>query len=237
MFVKELEQALLDGRADLAVHSAKDLPTELPPGLAVVATPARADARDVLVGASALDDLAAGARVGTGSPRRQAQLRSVRSDLEVVAVRGNVGTRLDLVDRGDIDALVLAAAGLARLGVTRGDVTHLPEDVCTPAAGQGILALEGRSDDAAVRAALHVIDHAPTRLCLDVEREVLTRLGGGCFAPVGAFCRPDGEHVVLTVFRASDADADDAVRVSLTAHRDRAASLVDDAVAALAVAP
>jgi hydroxymethylbilane synthase len=138
LFVKELEEALGDGRADLAVHSAKDLPAELPDGLAVVAVPPREDARDVLVGPpGGLAALPAGARVATGSPRRAAQVLAARPDLLIVPIRGNVGTRLDKLARGDADALVLAAAGLARLGLAPGGAEPLPIEVSTPAPGQG----------------------------------------------------------------------------------------------------
>jgi hydroxymethylbilane synthase len=196
MFVKELEEALLDGRADIAVHSAKDLPGDLPHGLAVLATPPREDPGDVLVGEpGGLAALAPGARVGTTSPRRRAQLLALRPDLQVVEVRGNVDTRLGKLDAGEVDALVLAAAGLARLGITRADATALPLDVCVPAAGQGIVAIEGRVDDQAVRDACAVLDDPASRACLVAERAFLARLGGGCSVPAGALCTRDGESL------------------------------------------
>ncbi len=196
MFVKELEEALLDGRADIAVHSAKDLPGDLPPGLVVLATPPREDPGDVLVGEpGGLAALALGARVGTTSPRRRAQVLAVRPDLQVVEVRGNVDTRLGKLDAGEVDALVLAAAGLARLGITRADATALPLDVCVPAAGQGIVAIEGRVDDQAIRDACAVLDDPASRACLVAERAFLARLGGGCSVPAGALCTRDGESL------------------------------------------
>ena len=196
MFVKELEEALLDGRADIAVHSAKDLPGELPTGLAVLATPPRETPGDVLVGEpGGLAALAPGARVGTTSPRRRAQVLAVRPDLEVVEVRGNVDTRLTKLDAGEVDAIVLAAAGLARLGITRPDAVALPLDACLPAAGQGIVAIEGRADDAAVRDACAVLDDPASRACLAAERAFLARLGGGCSVPAGALCTRDGESL------------------------------------------
>jgi len=214
MFVKELEEALLAGDADLAVHSAKDLPTELPPGLAIVAVPPRADARDVLVGIpGGPAALPAGARVGTGSPRREAQLRALRPDLEVVGIRGNVDTRLAKLDRGDVDALVLAAAGLARLGVARPDVVPLPVDVSTPAPGQGLLAIEGRAgDDTAARAAAALTDGAAAT-CLRAERALLAALGGGCLSPVGVHCTLRDGRLVAVAFRADDAAGAGASRV------------------------
>ena len=194
MFVKELEEALLDGRADIAVHSAKDLPGELPSGLAVIATPPREDPSDVLVGSpGGLAALPDGARVGTTSPRRSAQVRAARPDLQVVDVRGNVDTRLAKLDAGEVDALVLAAAGLRRLGIDRPDAVLLPVEVCLPAAGQGIVAIEGRDDDAAVRDACAPIDDPSAHACLLAERAFLARLGGGCSVAAGALCEADGD--------------------------------------------
>jgi hydroxymethylbilane synthase len=196
MFVKELEEALLDGRADIAVHSAKDLPGDLPSGLAVLATPPRENPGDVLVGEpGGLAALAPGARVGTTSPRRRAQVLAVRPDLEVVEVRGNVDTRLAKLDAGEVDAIVLAAAGLARLGIVRPDAVALPVDACLPAAGQGIVAIEGRADDDAVRAACAALDDPSSRACLAAERAFLARLGGGCSVPAGALCTRDGDSL------------------------------------------
>ena len=194
MFVKELEEALLDGRADIAVHSAKDLPGDLPPGLAVIATPAREHPGDVLVGSpGGLDALPAGARIGTTSPRRRAQVLAARPDLQVVEVRGNVDTRLAKLDAGDVDALVLAAAGLRRLGIARDDAVTLPLDLCLPAAGQGIVAIEGRDGDDAVRQACAALDDPASRACLAAERAFLACLGGGCSVPAGALCQMDGD--------------------------------------------
>ncbi len=193
MFVKELEEALLDGRADIAVHSAKDLPGEMPPGLAVIATPPREDPGDVLVGSpDGLAGLAMGARVGTTSPRRRAQVLAARPDLDVVEIRGNVDTRLAKLDAGEVDALVLACAGLNRLGIARPDAVRLPFGVCLPAAGQGIVAIEGRDADAEVRAACAPLDDPASRACLAAERAFLARLGGGCSVPAGALCTVDG---------------------------------------------
>lgn len=194
MFVKELEEALLDGRADIAVHSAKDLPGELPAGLAVIATPPREDPSDVLVGSTGgLDGLPDGARVGTTSPRRSAQVRAARPDVQVVEVRGNVDTRLAKLDAGEVDALVLASAGLRRLGIERPDIVALPLEVCLPAAGQGIVAVEGRAGDAGVRDACALIDDPSAHACLLAERAFLARLGGGCSVAAGALCERHGD--------------------------------------------
>lgn len=206
MFVKELEEALLDGRADIAVHSAKDLPGQLPPGLVVLATPPREDPHDLLVGSpGGLDALPQGARVGTTSPRRAAQVHAVRPDVQVVEVRGNVDTRLAKLDAGEVDALVLAAAGLRRLGIERPDAVALPFDVCLPAAGQGIVAIEGRADDPAVRDACALLDDHAARACLHAERAFLARLGGGCAVPAGALCQADGELLHMRAWWAGTA--------------------------------
>ncbi|HWH14659.1 MAG TPA: hydroxymethylbilane synthase [Miltoncostaeaceae bacterium] len=235
MFVKELEEALLAGGADLAVHSAKDLPTELPPGLAIVAVPARADARDVLVGAPGPDALAPGARVGTGSPRRSAQLRALRPDLDVVGIRGNVDTRLAKLDRGEVDALVLAAAGLARLGIDRPDALPLAVEVSTPAPGQGLLAIEGRAgDDAAAAAAAAALDDAEAALCLRTERAVLAALGGGCLSPVGVHCVSGGGRLAALAFRADDAHGAGAARVRVEGDGSDPAGLAAEVARRLA---
>lgn len=205
LFVKELEEALLDGRADLAVHSAKDLPGELPDGLAVVAVPAREDPRDVIVGPpGGLAALPPGASVATGSPRRAAQILAARPDLRIVPIRGNVGTRLDKLARGDADALVLAAAGLRRLGIQPGGAEPMAIDVSTPAPGQGLLALQGRAGDAAVTAAAAALDDPVAHACLRAERALLAALGGGCLQPVGALCEAAGGGLRMTAFAGSD---------------------------------
>ncbi len=236
MFVKELEEALLDGRADLAVHSAKDLPAELPPGLAVLASPPREDARDVLVGVrGGFGDLPAGARVGTGSPRRAAQLRVVRPDLDVVGVRGNVDTRLRKLREGGMDALVLAAAGLRRLGITPEDSVPLDVEVSTPAPGQGLLALEGRDRDDRVRGAVAALADPVAGVCLTAERAALSALGGGCMAPVGAYCAPVAGGLRLIAFRADDETGAGAARTTVEGGMDDPAGLGERAARALAV--
>jgi hydroxymethylbilane synthase len=188
VFVTALRRALLDGDVDLAVHSLKDLPTTAEPGVVIAAIPRREDPRDVLVARDGLSlaDLPPGARVGTGSPRRAALLRAVRPDLEVVDVRGNVDTRLRFVGDGELDAVVLALAGLARLG--RGDEATdvLGPPVMLPAPGQGALAVECRADDAALAGLLMTLDDAPTRLAVTAERRLLRTLEAGCAAPLGA---------------------------------------------------
>jgi hydroxymethylbilane synthase len=185
-WVSELERALIEGRVDVAVHSAKDVPTELPDGLELVAAPARADARDAICGAAGLHALPAGARIGTASLRRTAQIRATRPDLEVVQLRGNVDTRLRKLADGQVQALVLALAGLRRLG--RGSQVTAIVDEFVPAAGQGALALEARAGelDAAVLAPVNDPD---TMRCLTAERTLVHALGASCHTPVGAHAR------------------------------------------------
>lgn len=183
VFAAELRTAILDGRCDFAVHSLKDLPTAAVPGLVVTAVPERACPNDALCAAGLrLDELPAGAKVGTGSPRRVAQLRALRPDLQYVDIRGNVGTRLARVTDGDLDAVVLAAAGLRRLGMADQIDDLLP---ILPAPGQGALALECRADNVEVLQALAAVDDADARAAVEAERAVLAGLGGGCAAPIG----------------------------------------------------
>jgi hydroxymethylbilane synthase len=180
-----LEAALVAGDIDLAVHSAKDVPSELAPGTAIVATPRRAEPHDVLVGEETLDDVREGARVGTSSLRRRAQLLAARPDLEVVDLRGNVDTRLRKREAGEVDVLVLAAAGLARLGLHPGH--RLP---FVPAPGQGVIAVQGRVGSPAADAAA-AADHASTHAALAEERAAVAALGASCRTPVGVFCCGD----------------------------------------------
>jgi hydroxymethylbilane synthase len=188
-FVKEIEEALLAGEIDMAVHSAKDLPGVLPEGLAIVGVPEREDARDALCGAASLDDLPSGASVGTSSLRRRAQLLAERPDLVVSDLRGNVDTRLRKLAEGEYDAVVLAMAGLKRLG-RAGAAAPLPE--LTPAPGQGCLALEARrEDERAAKLASRVTD-AEALTCLTAERAVVERLEATCYTPVAAYALLDG---------------------------------------------
>jgi hydroxymethylbilane synthase len=189
IFTAAVQQAVLDGRADLAVHSAKDLPAAQVPGLVLAAVPRRDDPRDVLVGPgrpAGLDDLAPGARVGTGSPRRVALLRWLRPDLELVPLRGNVDSRVRRVHAGELDAVVLAAAGLRRLGLATDAAVPLDPETFTPAPGQGTLAVEAREDDTAALGLLSALTDRPSRVALRAERAFLRRLGGSCTLPAGA---------------------------------------------------
>jgi hydroxymethylbilane synthase len=195
LFTKEIEEALLEGRIDLAVHSLKDLPTELPAGLRLAATPPREDARDALVG-SPLAELASGARVGTSSLRRSAQLRAARPDLTIESVRGNLDTRLRKLDEKQYDALVVAAAGLHRLGWQARIAELLPIELMCPAVGQGALAIETREQGTATVICTQLED-AGTRAEVEAERAVLRTLGGGCQVPIGAHARASGGQLRL----------------------------------------
>jgi hydroxymethylbilane synthase len=190
-WVKELEEALLDGRADLAVHSAKDVPGELPEGLSIVGVPERADARDVVCGAAGLAAIPEGAVVGTSSLRRRSQLLALRPDLAIEDMRGNVDTRLKKLKEGRYDAILLARAGLDRLGVDEGE----PVDAATltPAPGQGCLALEARGDDERVAGLAREATDRRALVELTAERAVVTALDATCHTPVGAYARLDGE--------------------------------------------
>src|ERR1051326_4242678 len=220
LFTKEIEEALLDGRADLAVHSLKDLPTELPAGLVLAAVPEREDPRDAIVG-KRLGDLPPGANVGTSSLRRSAQLRQLRPDLVVESVRGNLDTRLRKLDEGQYDAILLAAAGLKRLGWGDRIAEILPPGIMCSAVGQGALAIETRHAGPG-RDACASLDHAPTHTAVTAERAVLADLGGGCQVPIRAHATvansalhiiaivasPDGADLIRAEFEAPAADAE-----------------------------
>jgi hydroxymethylbilane synthase len=198
-WVSAMEAALLEGRIDVAVHSAKDVPTELPGGLELVAVPPRADPRDAICGAPALRELPAGARIGTSSVRRTAQIAAVRDDLEVVELRGNVDTRLRKLADGQVDALVLALAGLQRLGREGEAGGALDEFV--PAAGQGALALEMRSPAEIDPDALARVTDRAAMACVEAERALVHALGASCNTPVGAYGRPvSGDEIELTAW-------------------------------------
>jgi hydroxymethylbilane synthase len=189
MFTKEIEEALAAGQVDLAVHSLKDLPTELPPGFEIAAITERQDPRDAFCSRlySRIEDLPPGARVGTSSLRRQAQLKAIRPDLDVHPLRGNVDTRLRKLEQGEYDAIILAAAGLQRLSKTELLKQVIPTHVMCPAAGQGALAIEIRAGDEVLGTALSFLNDRDARAATTCERALLNRLGGGCQVPIGAF--------------------------------------------------
>jgi hydroxymethylbilane synthase len=222
LFVKEIEEALLSGEIDLAVHSMKDVPTELPPGLDLICIPSREDARDALISreGTRFKDLPAGARVGTSSLRRQAQLLQARPDLSISMLRGNLDTRLRKLREGQFDAIVLAAAGLRRLGWEREITEYLAPEISLPAIGQGALGIEGRRDDLFVRNVLRGLEHEPTRTTVMAERALLHRLQGGCQVPIAAHATLAGSEIVLEGLVAS-VDGKEVIR-------DRVTGTVDD---------
>ena len=242
LFTKEIEEALLDGRADLAVHSLKDLPTELPEGLVLAAVPAREDPRDAIVGRR-LSELPEGARVGTSSLRRSAQLRKLRPDLVVESVRGNLDTRLRKLDEGRYDAILLAAAGLNRLGWSDRIAEILPPEVMCPAVGQGALAIETRPEGAGCEACI-ALDHTPTHAAITAERGVLGALGGGCQVPIGAHAvvkegrlhligvvvSPDGAELIRAESNGPAAEAEAMGRAMGKELLDRGARAILEAV-------
>lgn len=201
LFTEEIEDAILEGKVDLAVHSLKDLTTQLPEGLCLAASPEREDARDAFVG-STLGGLKQGAAVGTSSVRRAAQLLGLRPDLRILPIRGNVDTRLRKLDSGEFDAIVLAAAGLKRLGLAERITELLPYEVMCPAPGQGALGIETALHGAGLEAAL-TLNHLTTWRAITAERAVLESLGGGCQLPAGAIATIDGDHIHLAALVAA----------------------------------
>ncbi|HYX69289.1 MAG TPA: hydroxymethylbilane synthase, partial [Terriglobales bacterium] len=200
MFTKEIEEALAAGAVDLAVHSLKDLPTELPAAFRLAAVPKRESPQDALLSIryTRLADLPQGARVGTSSLRRQAQLKAVRPDLNILSLRGNVDTRLRKLQAGEFDAIVLAAAGLNRLGRTEMVRELISVETMCPAAGQGALGIEARADDPATLESLRFLDDADARVATACERALLNALGGGCQVPIGAHAERAGNQLKLT---------------------------------------
>jgi len=252
MFTKEIEDALAEGRVDLAVHSLKDLPTELPPGFELVAITERVNPHDVFLSVhfDCLDALPKDAKVGTSSLRRQAQLKAFRPDLVVHPLRGNVDTRVRKLEEGEYDGIILAAAGLTRLGKTQLIKEYLSEDFMCPAAGQGALGIEIREGDIAMREHLAFLNNADARAATICERTLLNKLGGGCQVPIGAFAqmkdgklqltgvvaRPDGSEVL----REQQSGSDPVVLGELvgdTLLKRGANKILDDVYGATAVAP
>jgi hydroxymethylbilane synthase len=229
LFVKEIEQSLLDKETDLAVHSLKDMPAELPEGLVIGAIPKRVDPRDVLLSkdGKTLDELPHGALVGTSSLRRSAQLLAYRPDIQIESLRGNIDTRIRKLNEGNFDAIILAAAGLERVKWDGTISQYLPVEISVPAVGQGALAIECRADDEETLALLRRLDDPPTRLAVTAERSFLHRLQGGCQVPIGAYATvaeapgdaaptvtltglvasPDGKRVFKRTISGTDPDA------------------------------
>ncbi|MFZ5592666.1 MAG: hydroxymethylbilane synthase [Pseudomonadota bacterium] len=225
LFVKELEQGLLEGRADIAVHSMKDVPAEFPPGLHLAVICEREDPRDAFVSNkhATLDDLPQGARVGTSSLRRQCQLCARRPDLEILTLRGNVNTRLAKLDAGEFDAIILASAGLKRLGMANRITAYIDTSISLPAVGQGAVGIECRENDPRINALLTPLNHAPTHIRVVAERAMNRRLEGGCQVPIAGYAvlesdtitlrglvgRPDGSEMVRGEISGAAAAAED----------------------------
>ena len=205
LFTKELETALFDGEIDLAVHSLKDMPTQLPPGLALTAITERANAGDAFVSNkyNRIEDLPQGATIGTSSLRRRAQILAVRPDLKIIDLRGNVDTRIKKLDEGNMEGIILAAAGLQRLGYGDRIKEIIPKEYCLPAVGQGALAIETRADDEVVRAMLSFLNDEPTKQATDAERAFLGLVEGGCQVPIGVYAEVTGENINIEAIIAS----------------------------------
>ncbi len=235
LFVKEIESGLLASTIDIAVHSLKDVPAVIPAGLTLVATPPREDPRDVLVsraGGIGIDGLPPAARVGTSSLRRQAQLRARRPDVETIALRGNVDTRLRKLADGEVDGVLLAAAGLRRLGLAPAGMVALSPDEFVPAVGQGALGLEARADDAAACAALRVLDHPASAAAIRAERAFLVAVGGDCQTPLAAHARVAGDALTLRAI-VSEIDGSGALEDTIAGTVGDAAALGERLAATL----
>ena len=222
LFTKEIEEALLKKLVDVAVHSMKDVPAELPESLTLSMFPEREDPRDALISKKnlTLEQLPRGSRIGTGSLRRAAQLLHIRPDLDLVALRGNVDTRIGKLESGDVQAIVLAAAGLNRLGFASRITQIFSADQMLPAIGQGALALEVRCDDDQTISLLGCMNHEPTEIAIRAERAVLRELEGGCQVPIGAFAHLDGEELYVQGMVA-DLDGTELVRKEITGEKHR----------------
>lgn len=229
LFIKELETALEDGHAELAVHSMKDVPGEIPEGLMIAAVLPRADARDALVTPASrrLEELPRGARLGTSSPRRQAQVLAARPDLRIEPLRGNVDTRLRRLDAGELDAIILACAGLLRLGLESRIAARLDPRVFLPAVSQGIIGVECRSSDRRSRDVLRVLEDATTRTAMEAERAFARRLGGSCQSPIAAHAHIDANRLTLEGLVA-EPDGSRLLRDSISGSASRAQALGED---------
>lgn len=231
VFVKEIERRLETGEIDMAVHSLKDMPTVLPPGMALGAVLERADPRDALVShlGTTLDEFPAGAKIGTSSPRRQAQIAERRSDLDIVPIRGNVDTRLRKAAGEECDGTVIAVAGLDRMGMSEVITEYLSPEDFVPPPGQGAMAVEIRADDQRTAELVASADHAPTSAAVRAERSFLEALGGGCQVPIGAYAEFDGpDSLRLTVFMAT-LDGSTTYRVAVTGTPEDPVGLASEA--------
>ena len=224
IFVRELEEALLDRRVDLAVHSLKDLPTIIPDGLALLSVTERQNPADILAGSARLDDLPSGARVGTGSLRRSIQLKRLRPDLDVCGIRGNVDTRLRKATEGEVDAVILAAAAMIRMGWEDRITQYLPTDEFLPAIGQGAIGVEGRTDDPAVADLVARLTDPVAWQCVTAERTFLSDLGGGCLSPIAGLATVSEGSLNLTGLVA-DPDGTEVLHAETTGDAGRPADV------------
>lgn len=235
LFVKELEEALLDGRADLAVHSIKDVPASFPSGLSLTTICKRHTPFDAFISkqGQSLNELAKGSIVGTASLRRQSQLLALRPDLEIKALRGNINTRLEKLHAGKYDAIILAAAGLERLGMENRITEMLSDELMLPACGQGALGIECRSDDQEVQKLLKPLHDPLSALCVESERHVNALLGGNCHIPLAVFCSPHAEEQLLLRAKVLTADGKTVLKDSRHGHQSQALQLAEDCAQAL----
>ncbi|MDY6824105.1 MAG: hydroxymethylbilane synthase [Thermodesulfobacteriota bacterium] len=226
LFVKEIEEALLDGRVDLAVHSMKDMPGEIPQGLCIGAVPVRETPYDALISRNHIrfDDLPEGACIGTSSLRRSSQLRHIRPDIAIAPLRGNIDTRLSKLETGEMDAVILAAAGLTRLGFGDRITEHMDQTHMLPAVAQGALCVEIRENDPDIQPIVDTLEHRETRIAVTGERAFLRRLEGGCQVPMAAFARLDGDRISIDGLVA-DLDGSRVIKDSVAGTTDRAADL------------
>lgn len=229
MFVKELEEALLDGRADLAVHSMKDVPATFPSGLSIAVICTRDNPFDALISKTytSLDDLPVGARIGTTSLRRQSQLLAHRPDLNMQSLRGNIQTRLSKLEAGDFDAIVLATAGLERMGLHAMITQMIDENIMLPACAQGALGIECRSDDIDMHELIAPLNHPVSALCVHTERRVNAMLGGNCHVPIAVYCTSETDSQLLLRARVATADGDIMIHDTQRGHQDDAMILAE----------
>ena len=234
LFTKELEVELMAGTVDLCVHSMKDVPTELPEGLYISATPERVDPRDALVSGAgySLETLPQGAKVGTSSLRRIAQVRSLRPDVEIVDVRGNLDTRMRKAETGEVDVVILASAGITRMGWADRITGYIPTESMVSAVGQGAIGIEIRENDEFMREVCEKINHAETFVCVTAERVVMKKLEGGCQVPIGAYARLDGDTMIMDAV-VGKVDGSTILRTALTGPASDPVALGDAMVAAL----
>lgn len=235
LFVKELEEALLNKQADIAVHSTKDMPADLPPGLSLSAICKRHNPFDALVSNqySGLDSLPQGAIIGTSSLRRQSQLLAYRSDLQIKTLRGNINTRLAKLDAGDFHAIILAASGLERMGLEKSITEILSEDIMLPSCGQGALCIESRTDDQDILEIIKLLNDPVSALCVQTERDVNARLGGNCHVPLAVFCSPTATGQLLLKARILSLDGLEIIQDSRSGTMDQSSLLAKQCTQAL----